>query len=144
MIRTLLASALTALCLIPVSAADEAANVAGQWTFTARVGFGCEFGGKAFLEQVEPNRFKGELTARQSCPELPEDYLVRQTCEASRLGNQLSVRCQISEFLNGFESEFYYPDNFTLTIASSDRMHGALVSATTAPAVWQRDGAGIS
>lgn len=144
MIRALLASTLAVFSLMPIAAADEAANVAGHWTFTARVGLGCEFGGKAFLEQVEPNKFEGELTARQSCPELPDDYIVRQDCQASRLGNQLSVRCEIKEFLTDFESAYYYPDNFTLTIASSDRMHGALVSATTAPAVWQRDEAGIS
>lgn len=124
--------------------ADEAANPAGKWIFTANISPTCEFSGQAFLEQTSPNRYTGEITARQSCPELPEDYLVRQNCEASRLGNQLSVRCRIAEFLNGFESELYYPDNFTLTIASSQRMHGALVSASTAPAVWTRDEGGIS
>lgn len=124
--------------------ADEAANPAGKWVFTADISPTCEFSGQAFLEQTAPNRYTGEITARQSCPELPEDYLVRQDCKATRLGNQLSVRCQIAEFLNGFESEFYYPDNFTLTIASSQRMHGALVSASTAPAVWTRDDGGIS
>ena len=133
-----------ALTLGLTAQADEVANPAGKWIFTAKINSTCEFGGQAFLEQTEPNRYKGEITARQSCPELPEDYLVRQTCEASRLGNQLSVRCSIAEFLNGFESEYYYPDNFTLTIASSERMHGALVSASTAPAVWTRDDGGIS
>ncbi|MEL7055202.1 MAG: hypothetical protein AAGL09_02615 [Pseudomonadota bacterium] len=125
------------------SAADV--NIAGHWTFEASVEADCTFGGTAHLERTSDNRFKGELTARQSCPLLPEDYLVRQDCEASQLGNQLSVRCRIVEFINGFESEFYYPDNFTLTIESSARMHGALVSAgPPRPAEWIRDEGGIS
>ncbi|MEM7329806.1 MAG: hypothetical protein AAF437_13770 [Pseudomonadota bacterium] len=121
------------------------ANIAGHWTFEANVEADCTFGGTAHLEKTADNRYTGELTARQSCPLLPEDYLVRQDCEASKFGNQLSVRCRIVEFINGFESEFYYPDNFTLTIESSARMHGALVSAGRArPAEWIRDEGGIS
>ena len=120
-------------------------NVAGHWTFEAILDEGCTFGGTAYLERTEENRFTGEITARQSCVTLPEDYLVRQNCSASQLGNQLSVRCQIVEFVNGFESEFYYPDNFTLTIESSSRLYGALVSAGgTRPAEWIRDERGIS
>lgn len=120
-------------------------NIAGHWTFEANVEADCTFGGTAHLERTSDNRFTGELTARQSCPLLPEDYLVRQDCEASQIGNQLSVRCRIVEFINGFQSEFYYPDNFTLTIESSTRMHGALVSAGPArPAEWIRDEGGIS
>lgn len=121
------------------------ANIAGHWTFEANVEADCTFGGTAHLERTSDTRFKGELTARQSCSLLEEDYLVRQDCEASQLGNQLSVRCRIVEFINGFESEFYFPDNFTLTIESSTRMHGALVSAGRArPAEWIRDEGGIS
>ena len=52
---------------------------------------------------------------------------------------------RIVEFVNGFGSEFYYPDNFTLTIESSSRLYGALVSAGgTRPAEWIRDERGIS
>ncbi|MEM1146646.1 MAG: hypothetical protein AAGH49_02575 [Pseudomonadota bacterium] len=125
--------------------ASAEANIAGHWTFKANIADECDFGGTAHLEKTGENRFKGELTARQSCTSLPEDYLVRQACEASRFGNQLSVRCRIVEFINGFESEYYYPDNFTLTIQSSQRMYGALRSAGSAnPAEWIRDEGGIS
>ena len=139
----LLASAVLA-GFVSLSAMAEA-NIAGQWTFEAVIESDCEFAGTAHLERTGETTFKGEVTARQSCPELPEDYLVRQSCEASQFGNQLSVRCRIVEFINGFESEFYYPDNFTLTIESAARMHGALVSAgRTCPAEWVRDEGGIS
>ena len=138
---------LAALCLAGIIAGSAAAdvNIAGHWSFEANVEGDCTFGGTAHLERTGENEFSGELTARQSCPELPEDYLVRQDCEASQFGNQLSVRCRIVEFINGFASEFYYPDNFTLTIESSERLHGALVSAGPArPAEWVRDERGIS
>jgi len=88
---------------------------------------------------------KGELTANQDCPGLDAPWVVRQSCEASMLGKQVSVRCKIAEFVNGFESRYYYPDNFTLTAESSQRMFGALVSAGDAnPAEWIRNETGIS
>ena len=138
---------LAALCFAGVLAWPAAAevNIAGHWSFEANIEGECTFGGTAHLERTGENEFTGELTARQSCPQLPEDYLVRQDCQASQLGNQLSVRCRIVEFVNGFASEFYYPDNFTPTIESSKRLHGALVSAGRArPAEWVRDERGIS
>ncbi len=142
MIRLLTALIFTTLLAIPAFAD---ANIAGQWTFSANVSDECSFGGTAHLEKTGDTTFSGELTARQSCPDLPEDYLVRQDCSASVLGNQLSVRCRIVEFINGFESPFYAPDNFTLTIQSASRMHGALVSAgSVMPAEWKRAEGGIS
>ncbi|MEO0550008.1 MAG: hypothetical protein AAFZ91_08805 [Pseudomonadota bacterium] len=125
--------------------AQTADSIAGHWTFEARVDPSCSFGGTAFLEQVEDGAYVGELTARQSCDLLEEDYIVRQDCQASVIGNQVSVRCTIVEFVNGFESPFYYPDNFTLTIDTATRMYGALVSSGAArPAEWVRAAGGIS
>ena len=140
--RIAAAALLATLSALP-AAADT--NIAGHWTFSANVADDCEFEGQAFLEKTGDGQFSGEVTARQSCPILEEDYLVRQECAASKLGNQLSVRCRIVEFLSGEETAFYYPDNFTLTIESAVRMHGALVSSGMAkPAEWVRDERGIS
>ena len=140
--RILAAALLATLSALPATAD---ANIAGHWTFSANVSDDCEFDGQAFLERTGDNKFTGEVTARQSCPVLEEDYLVRQECAASQLGNQLSVRCQIVEFLSGDQTAFYYPDNFTLTIESAVRMHGALVSSGMAkPAEWVRAERGIS
>lgn len=142
MIRWLVAF-LSLSLLAPTVQADT--NIAGQWTFSANISDDCTFGGTAVLEKSDETNYTGELTARQSCADLPEDYLVRQDCSASVLGNQLSVRCRIVEFINGFESPFYAPDNFTLTIQSASRMHGALVSAgSVLPAEWKRAEGGIS
>lgn len=131
--------------ITPTATAQSETNIAGQWTFTASLRVPCDFGGTAHLRQTSEDRFDIELTANQSCPTLDEEFLVRQECTGTRLGNQLSVRCTIAEFINGYESEYYYPDNFTLTIASSKRMHGALVSSGSAnPAEWKRAEGGIS
>ena len=139
----MLVMATAASLLATIAHAD--ANIAGHWTFAAVIENDCTFGGTAHLKKTGDDRFEAELTARQTCPTLPEDYVVRQECSASQIGKQLSVRCRIVEFVNGFESEFYYPDNFTLTVESSARMHGALVSAGNArPAEWIRDEGGIS
>jgi len=130
---------------LPPTWAETDANIAGRWTFTAKLRIDCSFSGTASLQHDGNGKYSGELTARQSCASLEQDYLVRQNCTASKFGNQLSVRCQIAEFINGFESGSYYPDNFTLTIASGKRMHGALLSAGDAnPAEWKRTEGGIS
>ena len=143
--RRLLAIALLFGLVTTTASADIDANITGQWTFTARIQFGCTFSGTASLRPAGGDKYAGELTARQSCTGLEQDFLVRQDCDATRLGNQVSVRCQIVEFINGFESASYYPDNFTLTVASANRMHGALVSSGAAkPAEWKRAEGGIS
>ena len=134
-----------ALGCVPLATAQAQFNFAGHWTFEAIIESDCSFGGTAFFERVEGERFKGELTARQSCASLPEDYLVRRDCDATVRGNQVSVRCRIVEFVNGFESEFYYPDNFSLTVAEPSRLYGVLISfGPTNPAEWRRAEGSIS
>ncbi len=143
--RTIIALALGAAIAIFPALAEPETNIAGQWTFTANISPNCSFGGTASLQHQGDGKYTGELTARQSCTTLEEDYLVRQDCKARVFGRQVSVRCRIVEFINGFDSASYYPDNFTLTIASPDRMHGALRSAGNAsPAEWKRAEGGIS
>lgn len=142
MIRRL-SALLLATAFVQTAHAD--ANIAGQWTFSANLADECSFGGTAHLEKTSDTTFAAELTARQSCDSLPEDFLVRQNCSVSLLGKQLSVRCRIVEFINGYESDRYAPDNFTLTIESAARMHGALVSPYgIRPAEWKRAEGGIS
>ncbi|MEL6831132.1 MAG: hypothetical protein AAFO63_13455 [Pseudomonadota bacterium] len=140
-----LAAATALLAMSPNATAETEFNFAGQWTFEAMIQSDCTFGGTAFFERIEGDAFAGELTARQSCASLPEDYLVRQDCKATVFGNQVSVRCTIVEFVNGFESEYYFPDNFSLTVAEPDRLYGVLVSfGPTNPAEWRRAEGSIS
>ena len=135
---------LAGFAIAPASA-DAPANIAGHWTFNARVDESCTFGGTARLEKTDEGTYRCELTARQSCTALEDDYLVRQSCQVSVFGNQVSVRSTIEEFINGFSSPYYYPDNFALTIQSDDYMFGTLVSSgSTKPSEWRRSEGGIS
>lgn len=139
-----IAMALLPMGVTTAQTADDA-NIAGHWTFTAQLEIDCSFAGTARFEHQGDNKYTGELVATQSCPELEQDFVVRQDCRISQINSQVSVRCTIVEFINGFESGAYYPDNFALTVASPKRMYGALVSAGDAkPAEWLRSEGAIS
>ena len=140
--------ALLALCAVamPVQAQEPAPNIAGVWTFEAQIGNGCSFSGQATVQRKKKtSRYVCELTARQSCPLIDIEYLVAQTCKMTVTGNQVSVRSEIKEFLQGEESPSYYPDSFTLTIRDASTMFGALLSPYGASrAQWRRAEGGIS
>lgn len=144
-----LAGGLVAAALLPLGTASASEiNPAGQWSFTADIAEGCTFTGLARLTGVSDNdgRYRGQLTARQSCDLLEEDFIVAQDCVASRVGKtQLSVRCTIREFLSGQPTPYYLPDNFVLTFDGPARMHGALVSSgAPKPAEWRRAESGVA
>ncbi len=136
---------LAALCAAGAATADETrADIAGSWTFRASVAGACSFGGQAYLTPTEDaDRYGCELTARQACPDF--EYVVRQSCVARRTGDQLAINSTIEEFLKGEPTPFYFPDNFALSIKSSDRMAGALLWAgNSEPAEFIRDDGSIS
>ena len=144
---------LTALILFTMAAAaataedlENRANLSGMWVFVANIGNACTFTGQAVLTaEADGRNYACELTARQSCPDLGIEYLVRQSCVATRTGRQISVRARIEEFLEGPPSASYYPDNFSLFIQDSTRMNGALISGgPPRQAVWTRPEGGIS
>lgn len=143
-------AALSALAFLPITAAAEedtpTANIAGMWVFVANIGNACTFTGQATLTPSEDDRnHTCEITARQSCPSLGIEYLVRQRCVATITGQQVSVRSKIEEFLEGDASANYFPDNFSLFIQDTTRMNGALISGGNAnQAVWTRPEGGIS
>jgi len=147
--------------LASVPASGEPANTAktagsqqdvlGAWRFQTKPyrGGQCVMSGTMHLSETgKSGRLNCELTAMEACS-LWGRSLVRQTCEAERFGNQLSVRSKIAEVLevksglDGFELN-YVPDNFALTVQSGERMYGSLVSAVTAPAEFRRDSQGVS
>ncbi|KCZ90831.1 hypothetical protein [Hyphomonas johnsonii] len=152
--RTRLAAALAAFALLAGAPAhagndDDAdkADVLGTWSFQTRPyrGGECLMTGTMNLSpNPEPGVYSCELTAVEVCSMWGRS-VVRQSCQARRFGNQVSIRSQIEEMLESkFEGLVYVPDNFTLTIESADRMFGALVSAVTAPAEFRRANDGIS
>ena len=122
-------------------------DVIGTWSFQTKPyrGGECMMSGTMYLApHPEDGQYACELTAVEVCSMWGRS-VVRQSCQARRFGNQISIRSQIEEMLEAkVEGLVYVPDNFTLTVQSADRMFGALVSAVTAPAEFRRATDGIS
>ncbi|MGH1420225.1 MAG: hypothetical protein ACRBEQ_00270 [Hyphomonas sp.] len=122
-------------------------DILGTWSFQTkpyRQG-ACLMTGTMYLSpHEEEGLYNCELTAVEMCSMWGRS-VVRQSCEARRFGNQVSIRSKVEEMLESkAEGLTYVPDNFTLTVQSSKRMFGALVSAVTAPAEFLRSNDGIS
>lgn len=153
-LKTVLIAALFAMASASPALAgeDEASriidtDILGTWSFQTkpyRQG-SCLMTGTMYLSpHEEEGVYKCELTAVEMCSMWGRS-VVRQSCEARRFGNQVSIRSRVEEMLESkAEGLTYVPDNFTLTIQSSKRMFGALVSAVTAPAEFLRSNDGIS
>lgn len=152
MIRSVLfamASGFAAMGAAPANAQAEeetryvSANIAGEWSFIANTGPECEFTGNALLTATEdPREYACELTAYQVCP--TETWQVRQSCTAFRDGDEVVINSRIEEFIQGEPGPSYRRDNFKLTIVSSDKMIGSLVSWGYHSAVFLRSEGTIS
>lgn len=148
LLKTVQAVALAVLFGAPAladSAEGTNADIVGNWAFQSNTYDGCDFGGVASLTPAEePNMYECELTARQACPVLNIEWVVRQSCIAERNGDRLTIRSRIEEFLVGEPTESYWPDNFVLTVRSSGHMTGSLVSHGVHPTEFVRQSEGIS
>ncbi|MEM1106868.1 MAG: hypothetical protein AAGH87_10805 [Pseudomonadota bacterium] len=119
--------------------------ISGSWTFVSFTGDACEFGGVARLGlRNDDGTYPCELTAQQVCPIDNVEWVVRQSCVATRTGNQLVIRSTIEEFLVGEPTPSYWPDNFVLKVKSSDFMAGSLISHGAHATQFKREVEGIS
>lgn len=125
----------------------DKSDVLGSWSFQTRPyreGQCVMTGTMNLSPHPDEGRYSCEITAVEMCSMWGRS-VVRQSCEARRFGNQVSVRSTIEEMIESKSPDLLYvPDNFTLTIQSHERMFGALVSAVTAPAEFRRANDGIS
>ena len=125
----------------------DGSAVLGNWSFQTkpyREGQCVMTGTMNLSPHPDEGSYTCELTAVEMCSMWGRS-VVRQSCEATRFGNQVSIRSTIEEMLESKMPEMVYvPDNFTLMIQSPERMFGALVSAVTAPAEFRRANDGIS
>lgn len=132
-------------------AVENPDDILGVWSFktSAYRGGQCIMSGKMHLTHAgEADVYDCEITAVEECTSLGRS-VVLQSCTARRFGNQVSVRSIIDEMLEskqGLEGlpASYAPDNFSLTIKSSRRMFGSLVSAVSAPVEFTRELGGMS
>ena len=125
----------------------DKSDVLGSWSFQTRPyreGQCVMTGTMNLSPHPEEGRYDCEITAVEMCSMWGRS-VVRQSCDARRFGNQVSVRSTIEEMIESKSPDLLYvPDNFTLTIQSHERMFGALVSAVTAPVEFRRANDGIS
>ncbi|MBK8197094.1 MAG: hypothetical protein IPK75_01900 [Acidobacteria bacterium] len=125
----------------------DKADVLGSWSFQTRPyreGTCVMTGTMTLAPHPDEGLYNCELTAVEMCSMWGRS-VVRQSCEARRFGDQVSIRSNIEEFIETKNPEMLYvPDNFTLTVQSHERMFGALVSAVTAPVEFRRANDGIS
>lgn len=146
--RAACASLMIAALPMSVQATEtDPVDVLGTWSFQTKPyrNGTCLMTGTMHLSPApEQDTYKCELTSIEVCAAWGRS-VVRQSCRASRFGDQVSIRSQVEEMLEAkAEGLVYWPDNFTLTVQSQDRMFGALVSAVTAPAEFRRANNGIS
>lgn len=149
--RTLAVLAMACLMASPSFAKSgkdqDPSDVLGSWSFQTspyRSGQCVMSGTMRLTPHPDEGRYECELTAVEMCSMWGRS-VVRQSCEARRFGDQVSIRSTIEEMLESkHEGLLYVPDNFTLTIQSQERMFGALVSAVTAPVEFRRANDGIS
>ncbi|MDG1824726.1 MAG: hypothetical protein ABNH53_03145 [Henriciella sp.] len=149
MIRSALAALVLGASLSAPAFADtkDPTDVLGSWSFQTkpyRSGQCLMTGTMRLTSHPAEGKYNCELTAVEVCSMWGRSVVLQQ-CQASRFGNQVSVRSQISQMLEQkTEGLIYVPDNFTLTIQDASRMWGALVSAATAPVEFRRSEDGIS
>src|SRR3990167_2666642 len=114
----------------------DKSDVLGSWSFQTRPyreGQCVMTGTMNLSPHPDEGRYSCEITAVEMCTMWGRS-VVRQSCEATRFGDQVSIRSSIEEMIESKAPDLLYvPDNFTLTIQSHERMFGALVSAVTAP-----------
>jgi hypothetical protein len=143
---------LTLAASLPASAVKgktdtDKSDVLGNWSFQTRPyrDGQCVMTGTMNLSpHPDEGRYSCEITAVEMCTMWGRS-VVRQSCDARRFGNQVSVRSTIEEMIESKAPDLLYvPDNFTLTIQSHESMFGALVSAVTAPVEFRRANDGIS
>ena len=125
----------------------DKSDVLGNWSFQTRPyreGQCVMTGTMNLSPHPDEGLYTCEITAVEMCTMLGRS-VVRQSCQARRFGDQVSVRSTIEEMIETKAPDMVYvPDNFTLTIQSHERMFGALVSAVTAPVEFRRANDGIS
>jgi hypothetical protein len=135
-LRTLLCAALLAA---PAAAQPVAASaLVGRWALVTapHPNDRCVISGEARgARTTRADTLRFELTVKSECPDWGV-WHVRETCTGVVTGAHVAVACT----LISAEPDNYVADNFTLDIASPDRMNGRLYDHRwwDEPCVWRR------
>lgn len=137
-----------AVAALGVAAAPAAADeVLGSWTFrTGPYGGDCRQSGQMSIRPgTAANEYACVFTTRESCPGAEAFAEVEQTCTALREGDELVIISEIKRIAEQRPGPYpYAPDGWRLTVRSASVMEGALESAHTAPARFERQDVPVS
>ncbi|MBB35204.1 MAG: hypothetical protein CME88_07410 [Hirschia sp.] len=121
-------------------------DISGSWTFeTGKYNSACTIRGRMYIyPKGQDGMHACEFTTFEKCPDLSAE--VKQSCSASVInGDQVVITSEIISIED--QSPFAYgyaPDNWSLTIRSSDEMTGTLESASRAQVIFERKSIPIS
>ncbi len=151
--KLLIAFCAVAIAGLPATAEEKSdpIDMLGKWTFATSPyingGGSCHMSGTMTVTaNPEAGLYDCEVTAKEECEAWGTSVVV-QTCKVRRTRNQVAVRSiieQTLEYKMKVEGLTYVPDNFALTVQSSDLMYGSLISAVNAPVEFRRSLDGIS
>jgi uncharacterized protein YaiE (UPF0345 family) len=143
MMRALMMGAVMAAAMLAAPAnAQDATDLSGTWAFqTNSYGneqFGVIMSGAATFTATAPNRYDVRLIANELIVQRETSasqlLTARQTCMAENAEGQLTITCQLSEAVAGYE-----PDNFLLQAGTSaDELVGALTSGSSPQVTFTR------
>jgi hypothetical protein len=143
MMRALMMGAVMAACWIAAPASAQDANdLSGTWAFqTSSYGneqFGVIMSGAATFTATAPNRYDVRLIANELIVQretsASQMLTARQNCTGENTDGQLTLTCQLSEAVEGYE-----PDNFLLQAGTTpDELVGALTSGSSPQVTFTR------
>jgi hypothetical protein len=142
MMRALMMSAVMAAMLATPASAQDANDLSGTWAFqTSSYGteeFGVIMSGAAVFTATAPNRYDVRLIANELIVQretsASQMLTARQNCTAQNAEGQITITCQLSEAVEGYE-----PDNFLLQAGTSaDELVGALTSGSSPQVTFTR------
>ncbi len=137
---------LTASAHSLLTISDKVANITGSWVFeTGRYNQGtCKLTGQMYIRPTsQPNQYSCEFTTFEKCPSVSAE--VEQVCSLRVEGDQAAFVSKITRIAEQKPFAYeYQPDDWRLTIKSTDEMIGTLESASRAYVIFKRDTAPTS
>lgn len=119
------AAALLASAAGPTLASAGDADIVGLWKVRVpNVSGACRIDGEMTVTRVAANRYACALDTQEKCPGFEGG--AKQSCTAERKGDTLVITSKVLSFT--WDKGAYAPDDFNMTIVSSDYMRGKFSS----------------
>lgn len=122
------AFAVSAAALLAAASGPTFANendIVGLWKVRVpNLSGACRIDGEMTVTRVATNRYACALNTQEKCPGYEGG--AKQSCTAERKGDALTIKSKVLSFT--WDKGNYAPDDFNMTIVSSDYMRGEFSS----------------